>query len=92
MNNNYYWRGCEGIHQIWHGAWSDPELMSDGYVANYWEVENYLWYNFLEDHPEFTDRDSGTTECEDAFDDYCQDNLACVKNIIWEFGVEIPTI
>lgn len=91
MNFNY-WRGCKGIYLIWHGEWSDPELMCDEYVANYWEVENFLWYNFLEDHPEFTDRDSGTTKCEDAFDDYCQDNLACVKNTIREWGEKIQTL
>lgn len=36
------WRGVEGTRYIWHGCWSDPEIYYDGYLFNYWDVEDAL--------------------------------------------------
>lgn len=38
--------GIYGIEFIWHGAWSDPELIWHGKSFNYFDVENPLWAEY----------------------------------------------
>lgn len=47
-----YFYGIYGIQFIWHGEWSDPELIWHGKSFNYYDVENYLWELYKEDAPD----------------------------------------
>ena len=82
MANNLY-RGTDGIEYVSHGAWNDPELIYDGKSFNYWDIDNALWDMFCE---EIT-KDAGISVnemdplfCEDAFNEYVQNNAADFLN------------
>lgn len=34
--------GCKNVHMIWHGEHADPELECNGFVCNYYTIENTL--------------------------------------------------
>ena len=44
-----YFYGIYGIRLIWHGDWSDPELIWHKKSFNYYDLENYLWEVYNED-------------------------------------------
>lgn len=78
MANNFY-RGAEGIEFVWHGVWSDPELIYDGKSFNYWYIEDALWSMFCEIVSEDTGKsimeiDSNMNDYEDDFNLFVQDN------------------
>ena len=68
------YRGSTEVELISNGAWSDPELEWNGYTFNYWDIEDALWNNFLEDTGH-TDNESDDTEVEKEFDKYVQENV-----------------
>ena len=70
VKNGY--RGSDDIEYVWKGPWSDPELVYDGKIFNYWDIEDALWSMFLEENPQWTDSDSDNPECEDEFSKYVQ--------------------
>lgn len=43
------WRGVSGIKMKSNGAYSDPWLIYQGRVFNYWDIEDALWDMFLEE-------------------------------------------
>ena len=66
---------------IWHGEWSDPELMYGDDVANYWEVENAMWERYKEecrsaDFYHFSEDDDS------EFNRFCQDCAEDVYELI----------
>lgn len=63
------WRGVKDVYYIWNGSWSDPELEYNGYTFNYWDIEDALWENFLEDTGH-VDSDSDDPEVEEEFNEY----------------------
>lgn len=69
MNN---WRGCPNIEMEWNGTQSDPSLVYKGYRFNYFDIEDALWGDFLEDTGH-VDSDSGKEEVEEEFSKYVQD-------------------
>ena len=42
-NSNETWHGVEGTVFIWHGEWSDPEVLYDGEELNGSDLEDYAW-------------------------------------------------
>lgn len=42
------YRGIEDIEFVWNGEWADPDLFYKGYRFNYWDVENTLWGDYVE--------------------------------------------
>ena len=70
---NEGWRGCNNITVVGHGSWGDPDLVYDGYTFNYWDIEDALWYEFLEE-TEYNDSMSDNPKVEAEFDKYCQEN------------------
>lgn len=75
-SNNF--RGCPSIKIRWHGEWSDPELMYNGYLANYYEIEDYLVAQA---------REEGIDENDDAaFDAFCQQNEREIQEMIINNG------
>lgn len=75
-DNNWY--GVPGIRMIWHGEWADPELECDGYVANYYDVENYLYENAKDDGID--------VENDDVFAEYVREHADDAKWMISEYG------
>lgn len=50
MNNNKQWfYGIYGIEFIWHGEWSDPELIWHGKSFNYYDLETPLYYDYVDE-------------------------------------------
>ena len=52
MNNKKWFYGIYGIEFIWHGCWSDPELIWHKKSFNYYDVENALYSDYMEDKSE----------------------------------------
>lgn len=77
-----YFRGVEGVEMIWHGEWSDPELRYDGYVANYWKVEDALYADCKQDEA----YGPGVADSEDGFNKYCQEHRNDVIEYVMTFG------
>lgn len=43
------YRGVPGSTFIWHGEWSDPEVLWKGISLNINDIENGLWYSYKDD-------------------------------------------
>lgn len=67
-----FYRGCKGVTMIGHGAWSDPELEYNGYLFNYWDIEDALWYDFLEGTG-YSDAQSEEPKVEEEFNAYVKE-------------------
>ena len=80
---NVCWRGVKDVYIIWHGEWSDPELMHGDFVANYWEVEDTMWQRYKE-----LAKEEGYTEeeCKElgeaGFNKYCQERAEEIYELI----------
>lgn len=42
-NSRETWRGVEGTIFVYHGDWSDPEVLYNDKDINYWDLENNAW-------------------------------------------------
>lgn len=42
------YRGIPNIKFVWHGDWADPELIYKGHSFNYWDLEDALWGDYVE--------------------------------------------
>ena len=67
------WRGSDEIEVVSHGEWADPDLVYKDYTFNYWDIEDALWDNFLEETGH-KDSESEDPKVEAEFDKYVQDN------------------
>ena len=65
------WRGCSNIQFRHNGAWSDPDIIYNGYTFNYWDIEDALWDMFLEDTG-YSDSMSDDPQVEKEFNEFCQ--------------------
>lgn len=48
MKKSYFY-GIYGIRFIWHGEWSDPEIIWHGKSFNYYDLENTLYSYYQEE-------------------------------------------
>ena len=48
-NSKETYRGVPGSTYIWHGEWSDPEVLWDGVELNVNDIEEGLWYSYKDD-------------------------------------------
>lgn len=61
------WRGCKSIKMRYYNDWDDPDLIYNGYVFNYWDIEHALSQMFVEE--------TGFSEDDEvAFNHYVQDH------------------
>ena len=74
MKKNNYYRGIRDIEFIWHGATPDPELLYQGKVVNYYDVEDTIWQEYKEDGHDSDD--------EEEFTKYCQSHEEEIKQLI----------
>lgn len=76
LNDCFY--GCPNIKIRWHGEWSDPEVMVDNYLANYYDIENQV--------AAWAEEDGINTEDKQAFAQYCQQHENDIEQLIVERG------
>lgn len=79
-DNEKWWYGVPGIRMIWHGEWNDPELECDGYVANYYDVENTMH--------EYAKEDGVDADNDDVFAQYVRDHADDAKYLVTECGTK----
>ena len=79
MKKNDYYRGIKDIEFIWHGSTADPELSYKGMTVNYYDVEDAIWEDYMEDRytKALVDPDD-----EEEFTNYCQRHAAEIKQLI----------
>ncbi|MEE3309756.1 hypothetical protein, partial [Sharpea azabuensis] len=68
------YRGAENVRLISHGEWADPELEYKGKLFNYWDIEDGMWNDFLEETGH-TDEEANDAKVEEEFDEYVQRNV-----------------
>lgn len=68
---NEGWRGCDNIEMEYYNDWADPSLVYNGYKFNYYDIEDALWNDFLEDTG-YTDDMSEDPKVEQEFNSYVQ--------------------
>lgn len=66
-NSKETWRGVKGSKFIWHGEWSDPEVLYQGELYNAEELDAILWSNYKEYCEE-----EGITPSENDFDKWAE--------------------
>jgi 6-pyruvoyl-tetrahydropterin synthase len=79
MKKNNYYRGIRGIIFLWHGSTADPELSYKGMTVNYYDVEDTIWKEYIED---IYTRSLEDPDDEEEFTDYCQRHAAEIKQLI----------
>ena len=67
-----FYRGNKSVQFIGHGEWSDPELEYNGYLFSYWDIEDALWNDFL-DETGYSDAQSDDPTVEKQFNKFVQD-------------------
>lgn len=72
-----YFYGIRGIQFIWHGEWSDPELIWHKQSFNYFDLEDPLWSMYNEECEE-----NGTHPSEDDFCEWVRANAYIAREIL----------
>jgi hypothetical protein len=70
-----FYRGNKSVQFIGHGEWSDPELEYKGYLFNYWNIEDALWNDFLEETG-YSDAQFDDPTVESQFNKFVQDRAS----------------
>lgn len=78
MAKYVYWYGIKGLRLIYHGDWADPEISYCGFKVNYWDIEDYAYQMFKEDHP-------GEEDNEELFAKYCRDHQKELKQYCLDY-------
>lgn len=74
---NGWFYGIYGIEIIWHGAWSDPELVWHKKSFNYYDLENTLWSYYKEERNELN-----IPIIENDFDKWVKKNAYLAREIL----------
>lgn len=80
-NSKDLYRGVEGAIFVYHGDWSDPEILYKGHSINYWDAEDSLWNNYKEYCEE-----NNIQPTEDDFEEYVnkyEDVASTLDEIVW---------
>ncbi len=82
------YRGVPDSVYIWHGEWSDPEIYYGGYLMNYNDVEDSLWYGWQE----YAEENKLDVNDDNAYEEYAnahaQDALEDCAFALSESGVK----
>ncbi len=68
------WMGIRGFRFVWHGEWSDPEIVWHGYAMNIHDVEDAMWDLYREQCKE-----EGTEETDEDFVRFCKANVESMR-------------
>ena len=66
--------GIRGFHFVYHGDWTDPELVWHGHAMNIHSVEDPLWELYAE-----RCRETATKTSEEGFVRFCKDNAELAR-------------
>ncbi len=79
-NSKETYRGVPGSIYIWHGAWSDPEVIWKGVSLNANDIEDRLWYSY-EDRCE----ENGEEPTEQGYDAWVEneDIASTLDELVW---------
>lgn len=69
-NSKDLWRGVPGAIFIWHGEWSDSEILYKDHLLNSEDVEESLWIAYQSDLSE------GRIAPNKSFDEWCKEQGA----------------
>lgn len=85
VEGNFY--GISKVKFEYHGEWSDPEVIYKRYSFNYWDVENALWCDFLEEKG-IPDYKGSGREFDNEFEKWVFDNQERVHAMLddWIYG------
>ena len=75
MDGFFY--GIKGIKFVWHGAWSDPELIWHKQSFNYYDLEDALWCEYRDECEGL-----GREENEDDFAKWVKANAYLSREIL----------
>ena len=74
--------GIYGIEFIWHGSWSDPELIWHKKSFNYYDVEN-TFYEIWKSTPEYLNANlSSDAAIDTAFSKWMKKNAKRIKEFL----------
>ena len=59
--------GIRGFRFVWHGEWSDPEVVWHGRAMNMYSIEEPMWADFCEAADE-----NGWEPTEENFEKFCR--------------------
>lgn len=71
-----FW-GCPKITIRWHGEWSDPEVLFNGYTANYYDIEEAVCDWAKEDGIDYKNDDEFAQYCQEHEDEICDMIIEC---------------
>ena len=72
VSDNRLYLGIPGVYYISRGEWSDPLIEYNGYVYNYYDIEDWLWG----DYQEWCETESGEIPTDDGYDDYVNNYIS----------------
>lgn len=78
LGNSDNYRGCKSIKIRWHGENADPELMFNGYLINYYTIDDSMY-----EEAKSTGID---IDNDDEFDSFCQEHEKEIQDAIIEYG------
>ena len=83
LNEAKTYRGIPNTIYVYHGEWSDPEVYINGKGFSEWDVEDYIWGDYVE-----TCEDSGEEPTDEGFAKYCEENGEDLCNSFYYSNLE----
>lgn len=68
------WMGIRGFYFVYHGDWSDPEVVWHGHVMNAHALEDAMWELYEE-----RCKEEGVSATDDGFVQFCKDEVECLR-------------
>lgn len=77
MARENWFYGVRGIHFIWHGEYSDPEVMWHNHYFDYFDLEDTLWCIYREE----CEREGKLPDA-NAFPEWVRAHVATARDIL----------
>ena len=83
LNEAKTYRGIPNTIYVYHGDWSDPEVYINGKGFSEWDVEDYIWGDYVE-----ACEDNGEEPTDEGFAKYCEENGEDLCNSFYYSNLE----
>ena len=77
------YRGIPNTTYVYHGDWADPEVYINGKGFSEWDVEEYIWGDYVE-----ACEDNGEEPTDEGFDKYCEEHGEDLCNSFYYSNLE----